>query len=75
MQGGPSQVDTFDPKPTLHRFDGQPLPDSFKSDDLKLQFMSAAGADLLMASPFPFPQARPVGPGDLGPLSPAGRVC
>ena len=53
MQGGPSQVDTFDPKPMLARFDGQPLPDSFKSDDLKLQFMSAAGATL-MASPFPF---------------------
>ena len=53
MQGGPSQVDTFDPKPLLQRFDGHPLPESFKSDDLKLQFMSAAGATL-MASPFPF---------------------
>src|SRR5947199_1223238 len=30
MQGGPSQVDTFDPKPMLGRFDGRPLPDSFK---------------------------------------------
>src|SRR4029077_9896185 len=53
MQGGPSQVDTFDPKPMLGRFDGHPLPDSFKADDLKLQFMSAAGATV-MASPFPF---------------------
>src|SRR5262245_412966 len=35
MQGGPSQMDTFDPKPELARLDGQPLPASFKSDDLK----------------------------------------
>ena len=53
MQGGPSQMDTFDPKPELARLDGQPLPASFKSDDLKLQFMSAAGA-ALMGSPFAF---------------------
>src|SRR5262249_57173078 len=53
MQGGPSQVDTFDPKPELRRLDGQPLPASFQADDLKLQFMRAAGATL-MASPFPF---------------------
>lgn len=53
MQGGPSQMDTFDPKPELARLDGKPLPDSFKSDDLKLQFMAAAGATL-MGSPFAF---------------------
>jgi hypothetical protein len=53
MQGGPSQLETFDPKPTLKRLDGQPLPASFKADDLKLQFMTAAGGKL-MASPFPF---------------------
>ncbi|HEX3726937.1 MAG TPA: DUF1501 domain-containing protein, partial [Pirellulales bacterium] len=53
MQGGPSQVDTFDPKPELQRLDGQPLPQSFQSADLKLQFMSAAGASL-MGSPFAF---------------------
>ena len=29
LQGGPSQVDTFDPKPELSRLDGQPLPQSF----------------------------------------------
>jgi hypothetical protein len=53
MQGGPAQMDSFDPKPELSRLDGQPLPASFKSDDLKLQFMSAAGATL-MGSPFKF---------------------
>jgi hypothetical protein len=26
MNGGPSHVDTFDPKPALHRFAGRPLP-------------------------------------------------
>lgn len=26
LNGGPSHVDTFDPKPTLTRYDGQPLP-------------------------------------------------
>jgi len=26
MKGGPSHVDTFDPKPMLDRYDGQPLP-------------------------------------------------
>jgi hypothetical protein len=53
MQGGPSQMDSFDPKPALEKLDGKPLPASFKSDDLKLQFMSATGA-ALMASPFAF---------------------
>jgi hypothetical protein len=53
MQGGPSQMDTFDPKPELQKLDGKPLPASFKSEDLKLQFMSAAGSTL-MGSPFPF---------------------
>src|SRR5882724_1379077 len=53
MQGGPSHMDTFDPKPELARFDGQALPASFKSDDLFLQFMKASDGRL-MASPFPF---------------------
>ena len=47
MQGGPAQMDSFDPKPELARLDGQPLPASFQSADLKLQFMSAAGANLM----------------------------
>ncbi|MEZ6072838.1 MAG: DUF1501 domain-containing protein [Pirellulales bacterium] len=51
MQGGPSQMDTFDPKPELTKFDGQPLPDSFKNVDLA-QIDAANGK--LMGSPFPF---------------------
>jgi hypothetical protein len=30
MEGGPSHVDTFDPKPELEKLAGQPLPSSFK---------------------------------------------
>ena len=30
MEGGPSHIDLFDPKPTLTRLHGQPLPGSFK---------------------------------------------
>ncbi len=29
MEGGPSHVDTFDPKPTLEKMAGQPMPESF----------------------------------------------
>src|SRR6266480_4164851 len=29
MAGGPSQMDTFDPKPLLNRLSGQRMPDSF----------------------------------------------
>src|ERR1700693_677990 len=29
MEGGPSHLDTFDPKPELMRLNGQPLPPSF----------------------------------------------
>ncbi|HJT34923.1 MAG TPA: DUF1501 domain-containing protein [Pirellulales bacterium] len=29
LDGGPSHIDLFDPKPALTRLDGQPLPDSF----------------------------------------------
>ncbi len=34
MQGGPSQLETFDPKPVLARFDGQLLPESLRNYDL-----------------------------------------
>jgi hypothetical protein len=30
LDGGPSHIDLFDPKPTLTKLDGQPLPSSFK---------------------------------------------
>lgn len=47
MQGGPSHVDTFDPKPSLTRFDGKPLPPSFRADGLDLQFIKVADSKLM----------------------------
>ena len=32
LEGGPSQMDLFDPKPLLNRYSGQPLPDSIVGD-------------------------------------------
>jgi hypothetical protein len=37
MQGGPSHIDTFDPKPLLAKLHGQPLPPS-ATDGLQLRF-------------------------------------
>jgi hypothetical protein len=53
MTGGPSHMDTFDPKPELQKYTGQPLPDSFKTEGLSLQFMKATDGKL-MGSPFKF---------------------
>ena len=50
MKGGPSHIDTFDPKPELARLDGQLLPPSFRPEDLSLQFVKAHEAKV-MASP------------------------
>src|SRR6266568_1167358 len=35
MQGGPSQVDTYDPKPLLARLNGQHPPESFGNEDFQ----------------------------------------
>lgn len=35
MQGGPSQVDTYDPKPLLNRLNGQHPPESFGNEDFQ----------------------------------------
>ena len=51
--GGPSHLETFDPKPALTKYNGQPIPESFKTEGLSLQFMKASDGKL-MASPFPF---------------------
>ena len=55
LRGGLSQVDSFDPKPALERFDGHPLPDSFRSDNLNAQFIKISEAKL-MAPSFAFRQ-------------------
>lgn len=51
--GGPSQLETFDPKPALVKHNGQPIPDSFRTEGLALQFMKASDGKL-MASQFGF---------------------
>src|SRR6266568_9183696 len=40
LAGGPSQVDTFDPKPLLTKLDGQKRPDSF--GEMKYQYVNEA---------------------------------
>jgi hypothetical protein len=50
MIGGPSQIDLFDPKPELKKFDGQPLPASYGT--VISQFTK--GDTPLMSSPWEF---------------------
>jgi len=51
MNGGPSQIDTFDPKPGLKELDGKPLPDSVLQT---LQRVQRERAGNIWASPFEF---------------------
>lgn len=51
MEGGPSQMDLFDPKPGLAKWSGQPLPDSLTSQ-LRLAFIKKDAK--VMASPRTF---------------------
>jgi hypothetical protein len=49
MEGGPSHIDLFDPKPLINKLDGQPIPAGFKGH---LQAMTSAEAgSRIMASP------------------------
>jgi hypothetical protein len=50
MVGGPSHVDTFDPKPALEKYDGQPLPPSYGT--IVSQFTK--GDTPLLKSPWKF---------------------
>ncbi len=52
MVGGPSQIDLFDPKPELKKFDGKPLPASY--GQVISQFTK--GDTPLMSSPWEFKQ-------------------
>jgi uncharacterized protein (DUF1501 family) len=51
MEGGPSQIDLFDPKPELQKYHGHPLPPSI-TKDLQLAFIKATAA--VLASPRTF---------------------
>jgi hypothetical protein len=52
MNGGPSHIDTFDPKPALHRYAGQPVPESYQNKRLTRR------DGKMLPSPFPH---RPYG--------------
>jgi hypothetical protein len=49
MNGGPSQMDLFDPKPLLDKLHGQPCPSSLAGE---IEFIGSAGS--VMRSPFEF---------------------
>jgi hypothetical protein len=51
MAGAPSQVDLFDPKPTLQKYDGQNIPDEFVKGE---RFAFIKGKPKLLGSPFEF---------------------
>src|SRR5215203_552113 len=51
MEGAPSQMDLFDPKPELQRWNGKPLPES-RTKDLKLAFIKPTAT--VLGSPFQF---------------------
>jgi uncharacterized protein (DUF1501 family) len=53
MEGGPSQMDLFDPKPELQKYHGQALPASM-TKDLKLAFIKPTAA--VLGSPREFKQ-------------------
>jgi hypothetical protein len=68
LNGGPSHVDTFDPKPLLARYNGQPLP----MENLRMERKTGAA----FASPFPFANHGQSGLeiSDLFPLWPGTRT-
>jgi hypothetical protein len=51
MHGGPSHIDTFDPKPELNKLHGQPIPKSFGKVDFQFSNMDRTP---LMGSPLKF---------------------
>ncbi len=48
MQGGPSQIDLFDPKPELDKLDGKKFPGDIKYDD------AAHASTTVLASPWKY---------------------
>ena len=71
MAGGPSQLETFDPKPELSRMDGKPMPESFTTGPAA---RPAPGAEARLPWPHvPLPQVRQERDRDLRTV-PAHRV-
>ena len=50
MNGGPSQMDLFDPKPVLNRMDGQPFPGNVE----EIGNQSTANIGVMMGGQYPF---------------------
>ncbi len=53
MAGGPSQLDMFDPKPLLNKYDNQPIPAELVKGE---RFAFIKGTPLCLGSPFKFKQ-------------------
>src|SRR5262249_37705185 len=53
MAGGPSQLDLFDPKPLLNKYDNKPIPDELVKGE---RFAFIKGTPLCLGSPFKFNQ-------------------
>jgi len=51
MDGGPSQLDLFDPKPKLRQYDGQPVPEDVIRGE---RFAFIKGVPQLLGSPYQF---------------------
>ncbi|MCA8996862.1 MAG: DUF1501 domain-containing protein [Planctomycetaceae bacterium] len=72
MEGGPSQMDLFDPKPKLNELDGQPMPESLLNE-IKFAFIQKESARL-MGSPRKFQKYGECGM-DLSDLLPHLSSC
>lgn len=51
MAGAPSQVDMFDPKPVLNKYDGQPCPEEYLKGE---RFAFIRGVPKMLGSPYKF---------------------
>ena len=77
MEGGPSHLDTFDPKPLLRRLAGQPLPESFgrvitPMGEGESPLLAAAARGSATGSPTP-PASSTISP-SFGRASPTGST-
>ena len=60
MSGGPSHVDTFDHKPAMAEFDGQPIPPSVV-EDVHFAMIPSNAPPLVKASPYRFTRSGECG--------------
>lgn len=70
MVGGPSHIDTFDPKPLLEKYNGKPLPESFG----KVQSQFTKGDTPILGCPWKFSKHGQCGM-DVSELYPRLATC